>query len=341
VTDTATSASVQVRPYVDADEPEVLDLLRNSMGEGPAGARTSQFFRWKHTDSPFGRSFMLVAVVAGRIVGLRAFMRWNFEVNGQTVTGVRAVDTATHPDYRRMGIFSRLTSEAVEALHEQADLIFNTPNEKSLPGYLKLGWEVVGRVPVRIKPLRPAKLAAGLMSLRTGAGAGSPRPDVAAEPASELLGSGSDVDWLLERAEHEDSRLRTVRSIAFLRWRYGDTPFDYRAVVVRGREGLEGLAILRVRRRGRLWETTIAELVTDSHSEGVQRALLTAAARACSSDHVSLATPPDATAPIARAGFLPSPASVTLVARRLSKTLPVDVTARSSWALSLGDIEVF
>ena len=60
------------------------------------------------------------------------------------VDGVRAVDTATAPDVQRLGIFSRLTTEALEVCRADAvALVFNTPNDKSLPGYVKMGWRLV------------------------------------------------------------------------------------------------------------------------------------------------------------------------------------------------------
>ena len=142
---TTGTVSYVVRQYEVTDEDAVLRLLRITLGAGPIGQRTAAFFRWKHLDNPFGPSLMLVADAGGEIIGLRAFMRWRFDAAGQDVRAVRAVDTATHPDHQGRGIFSRLTSEALDLLRGDTDLIFNTPNEKSLPGYLKLGWRIVGR----------------------------------------------------------------------------------------------------------------------------------------------------------------------------------------------------
>ena len=139
------AAGVDVRPYRDADEQAVLGLLSDALGGGPAGTRPAEFFRWKHLENPFGRSFMLVAEADGRIVGLRAFMRWEFVAGDRRFRAVRAVDTATHPDHQGKGIFSRLTLEALDALRDQADFVFNTPNEKSLPGLPEDG--MAGRRP--------------------------------------------------------------------------------------------------------------------------------------------------------------------------------------------------
>ena len=63
------------------------------------------------------------------------------------------MDTATHPDFQRRGIFSRLTEAAVEAARDDGvDLVFNTPNEKSGAGYLKMGWQEVGPIGVMVRP---------------------------------------------------------------------------------------------------------------------------------------------------------------------------------------------
>ena len=93
---TKTKADIDVRPYRDEDEAAVLDLLNASLGGGPTGQRSSEFFGWKHRRNPFGRSYAIVAERSGRLVGFRTFMRWRFVLDGAPVSAVRAVDTATH-----------------------------------------------------------------------------------------------------------------------------------------------------------------------------------------------------------------------------------------------------
>ena len=90
----------------------------------------------------------------GQIVGLRTFMRWDLVTGeGETLRCARAVDTATHPDHQGKGIFRRLTEEAVEVARDDGiAMIFNTPNEKSKPGYLKMGWREVGEIGALIRP---------------------------------------------------------------------------------------------------------------------------------------------------------------------------------------------
>lgn len=104
------------------------------------------------------------------------FLRWKFDVPGEgTISAVRAVDTATHPDWQGSGIFTRLTLGALDELRDDGlDVVFNTPNDQSRPGYLKMGWSQVvtgghrwagcpsrsGSVPLRAYGDWPARAAA-------------------------------------------------------------------------------------------------------------------------------------------------------------------------------------
>jgi GNAT superfamily N-acetyltransferase len=339
-----TRVDVGVRPYEDRDEPEVLELLRAALGPGPAGERSPAFFRWKHLANPFGRSFMLVAEAGGRIVGLRAFLRWRFAVEGREVRALRAVDTATHPEHQGRGIFRRLTLEALDALRGEADLFFNTPNGRSLPGYLKMGWRVVGRVPVAVRVRRPLRFARGVRGLGSGGElAPRPRPAVEAPPAAEVLGAVRDPS-VLGVPDPSGGRLATPRTERYLRWRYAEAPgLDYRAVVEGPAEAPDGLAVFRVRPRGRLWEAAVAEVLVRPGDRATAARLLRGVARAARTDHLTCSFPPGSAALGAarRRGFLPAPAGVTLVALPLREELREVATDLGRWALTLGDLEVF
>jgi GNAT superfamily N-acetyltransferase len=341
----AVERGVAVRPFTVDDLPRVLDLLDASLGGGPGGRRPPEFFRWKHLEGPFGPSFMLVAEHGDRLVGLRAFMRWRFAAHGRTVRAARAVDTATHPDYQGMGIFKRLTLELLDAVGDEVDLVFNTPNAKSGPGYLKMGWREVGRVPVAVRVRRPLRLLGrgrGLVPRRAGRAAAAP-PPVGAEPAAAVLEHGEQVAALLGREPASPSRLATPRDLDYLRWRYGAAPLlGYRAVAERHDGELAGLAVFRVRPRGRLWESTVVEVLAGGDPL-VARRLLRRVAAAAPVDHLTLHAPAGSplSRPAARSGFLPTPAGIRLVANPRRADLRPDPTDLDAWALSLGDLEVF
>jgi GNAT superfamily N-acetyltransferase len=343
VTTTRSGARIDVRPYEDNDEPEVLDLLNAALEGGPAGRWSEEFFRWKHLDNPFGRSFMLVALAGGRIVGFRAFMRWQFQAGGRPLRAVRAVDTSTHPEYQGQGIFSRLTREALQALREDTDFVFNTPNEKSLPGYLKMGWILLGALPVWVRVRRPFRFATGLRFRTDQERTPGALPPARAPSAREVLEDQA-VSRLVEDGTPTLRGITTHRDLGYLRWRYASVPaLGYQALTDEGPRGVRGLALFRVRPRGRLRETTVAELIVPPGDARSARRLLDAVVRAAPVDHVAchFSAGSPATAARRRAWFLPAPGGVTFTVNPLKPTLEPDPCDMASWALSLGDVEVF
>jgi GNAT superfamily N-acetyltransferase len=333
---TSERLSISLRPFRDEDEPAVLELLDASLGGGPAGRRPPEFFRWKHLENPFGHSYMLLAEAEDRLVGFRSFMRWRFDLAGEPVRAVRAVDTATHPDYQGLGIFRRLTTTAIEDLRADADLIFNTPNEKSLPGYLKMGWRRVAEVPIRVRVRRPIRFVRHLRS-RHDALASPPSLDESAPaarpPWSEATALAS---W------GDARRLGTVRDEAYLRWRYEGPLLPYRTLEEREAGDLRGVAVYRVRPRGRLREATVVDLLVLPGDRACASRLLRRVVREADVDHLTCSFPGGSVQARAatRAGFLPSPEGLTLVANPLGD-VAVDVFSLDSWSLTLGDLEVF
>jgi len=337
VTRSHVNTEIGLRSYRDEDEIEVLQLLSASLGPGPGGERSREFFAWKHLDNPFGPSFMLVAESAGRIVGLRTFMRWGFSLDGRSVRGVRAVDTATHPEFQGRGIFSLLTRTALDSLKDEADIVFNTPNDKSRPGYLKMGWSVAGKLPVAIKLCHPIRVVRSARSLRSGEPA-TAKPTVDAVTAAEALEDDGTVLELLRGTQRPARRLVTAHTISTLRWRYANAPLlDYRAVAEPG-----GVAIFRVRPRGPLWEAAVSDVLTvDGGARTVAR-LLKRVAGSADVDHLTcmMAAGSPGLKAARRRGFIRSPISMELTVRSLND-LEIDPMKLDSWALTLGDVEVF
>lgn len=132
----------------ESDVPEIINLLKVSLGEALM-PKSLELWNWKHELNPFGKSYVFIAREQGQLIGVRALMRWDWRFRGGLVRSVRAVDTATHPDHQGKGVFTGLTSTAVEQCRKDGiEFIFNTPNHASLPGYLKLGWTRIGRMPI-------------------------------------------------------------------------------------------------------------------------------------------------------------------------------------------------
>ena len=336
--------AVHVRPYRDEDETSVLDLLAVTLGGGPAGHRPADFFRWKHLENPAGRSFMLVAELDGEIVGFRAFMRWRFVAGGSTVRAVRAVDTATHPDHQGKGIFSTLTRQALGGLRGDTDLVFNTPNASSLPGYLKMGWHVVGQMPVWIRVRRPLAFARGLRSIHSPSASTDSGPEVRAPSALEVFQRPQQLADLLEESGGLDGRLATPVDVDYLAWRYGRAPaLGYRVITDETAGALSGAAFFRVRPRGGLWETTLGDVIVRSGDRRTARRLIGKVVSASPVHHVTCHFPTGSIqlAGARMNGFIGWRRGEVFVVNPLNPELAPMAGRLDSWSLSLGTLEVF
>ena len=348
-----TAPTLNFRSVEDADAPAVLELLTAALAGGPTGERSQAYLDWKHRDNPFGRSPGMLAEHDGRVVGVRLFLRWELRAGERTLRTVRAVDTATHPDYQRQGIFRRLTLGMLEHLDrdEGLDLVFNTPNADSRPGYLRMGWAPVGELGVRISPVRPVRFLRGMAGARSANASGSAadvapvaegRIDSLLPAAADVLDDRDDVAALLARRS-VGQRIHTPLSAAYLHWRYVQPPgLDYRAVEVRERGELVGLGLGRVRHRAGLAEFTLGDVLVPDGDVRTARRVLRAARRA-GVDHVAVHTAPGTEIERAAlsAGYVTVPGRGIGLVANPRPPCPVDVLDAAAWQLSLGELEVF
>ncbi len=141
---------MQIRKANSSDLPSIINLLKASLGESLI-PKSEELWNWKHVANPFGQSPVLIAEDNGMICGVRVFLRWEFCLGKKTIRASRAVDTAIHPDYQGKGLFKSLTLSLISELKEEGvELIYNTPNSQSTPGYLKMGWEKWGKLPLKM-----------------------------------------------------------------------------------------------------------------------------------------------------------------------------------------------
>jgi GNAT superfamily N-acetyltransferase len=325
-------SEVVVRRASTVDRPGIVELASAALG-WREGEPNEALFDWKHRDNVFGPSPMWVAEIDGRLAGFRTFLRWEWErAGGGSAKAVRAVDTATHPDFQGRGVFTRLTLGAIEELADDGvDFVFNTPNAQSRPGYLKMGWQTVGRLPVRIRPSGLRGLAR-MVGSRVPAAKWSIPSDVGESPAA-VFGDEAAVDALLS-SQPDSGGLRTRRSAAFFAWRYGLAPLAYR-VLLAGSELVDGFLVFRLRQRGGAVEAVVADVVAPGASAEIEQRLVLSLARTSGADYLirldRRRLPPGRFVPLPRQGPI-------MTWRAVNETA---MPPLSAWDVRLGDIELF
>lgn len=203
---------MHIRKANSSDFPSIINLLKISLGESLL-PKSEELWNWKHQENPFGASPILVAEEKALILGVRVFLRWEFRQGRKLIKACRAVDTAIHPDYQGKGIFKDLTLSLIEELKEEGvKLIYNTPNSKSLPGYLSMGWEKWGKLPLKMY----FNLSLGKKKNQ------SPQSDWFS--ITDLIGN-------IENDSSNSGRIQTNLVTGYLSWRYITCPlFPYHFV---------------------------------------------------------------------------------------------------------------
>jgi GNAT superfamily N-acetyltransferase len=321
----------EIRRATAEDVPAIIALASRSLGWN-GDDEDERFFRWKHFENPWGQSPMWVATAGERVIGFRTFLRWQFSrTDGTHLQAVRAVDTATDPDHQGRGVFSRLTLHGIEELRDEGvGMIFNTPNAKSLPGYLKMGWHVVGRPPVCVMPTSVWSLWQ-LSGARTAASR-SPIEMRVGEAPEDVF---SDVDAVSRLSSRIDTRagLATTRTPEYLRWRYGFAPLRYR-VMLQSSSPADGLAVFHLRRRGRAIEATVCDVMTPSTAPHVEHQLMKKIATLTNADYLLRSNRRRWIR-----GFLPVPKSGPVLTFRSIDGRSIPTMA--DLALTMGDVELF
>lgn len=361
---TAQKLDYKIRCYEPGDEDAVLRLLELCLPSAASRWDSPALWRWKHQQNPFGQSYVLVAEADdGAIVGVRALMRWKFSNPTGAIGAVRPVDTATHPSFRRFGIFARLTKQAMADIQaEGVSLVFNTPNTMSLPGYIKMGWSPIGTVRPLVKLVNPIKAVAKMATAKARSGQERPSPAVnSLDPLAESMSVGrllghTGLDTLLQQdAALNTNQLCTEKSAGYLKWRYQDqVSFTYLALLAEKAahpagqlpgelDGeLDGSIIVRPYQANGLRGLIIEELLLASPEPKVVARLLGEAVRVFNADVLTAYFNPASVQHtlLKSNGFRRDlRKKVNVVMRELNPSPGPNPQLAQTWGLSMGDLE--
>ena len=326
-----------VRVWDGSEEivPEFLLALREIF---PTSSPSEDWLRWKHLRNPLGPSILTFARhrTSGRVVALRFLWRHRLIVRGTGYLCFQACDTGVAAPHRRRGLFTALTQTALaRGRLDGGAIVFNFPNAKSRPGYLKLGFRELPAPSLLGVLFRPLKvLLARFNTPTTGLTpkrlppAVLKRSDLTNWPAREPPAS----EWSI--ADHYSDQRRV--------WRFQNHPTQ-RYVVANHTH--HGRAVVRVNRRGGLLEAHLMEWEDESLEDSrlVLRRLARTVRDVTGADFVTILGKPSAPrvafgegGPVVR---LPSRLSHTGLA--LQPEFEWVVNPSGAWRLRGRDIDTF
>jgi GNAT superfamily N-acetyltransferase len=306
------------RKVVEEDSEAIVTLLKASLGE-TSSHKSIAYWNWKHKQNPFGKSEVMVSEDDGTLSGIRAMMPWVWQAGNHQFKTFRAVDTATHPNFQGKGIFSKLTQTMVSHLQLlDADFIFNTPNNQSLPGYLKMGWQEWGRLKVSIIPFIFFKF---FTSIEYNEFSGIDQTESLCKKWNDL--------------QSQHGKLFTPKSPAYLKWRYLDNPvINYHCYAES-----ELFVAAHIKKHKWFTELRISELITDQKHGKLKPGLFSFIMGLAKHNKVDFVTLSEEAGKKFNLSRLTLPIGPLMTIRILSGQ--VKIPDLLHWSPALGDLELF
>jgi GNAT superfamily N-acetyltransferase len=300
--------TIETLAYEPARRAEVFELLDRVRDH-----RTDEReFDWWFDGNPVGPRTIALAQENGRLAGVLGASFYRAVVHGRETLVTLPLWAVTDEAFRGRGIFQRLNGEVERIARESgATLELGFTNRMAGPIYIaKLGWLDVHRLRIWARPL--------------------------------LRRKGSDPKTIVQRflPRHEEAYRAVaprwpshfVRNLAYLNWRYADSPRGY--TVLESRNGYVVVGSKELRGSNTAY---IADLVAPSRRETLW--LLRRAARAARGARALLAlVPPGHATAYAAFGFVPTPMTIRLIGHALEGELP---TGSGAWHFTLGDTDFF
>jgi GNAT superfamily N-acetyltransferase len=246
--------NIDIREFQPEQFAGVIALDQTCYGEA---AQPPERWKWRHFEFDPQNSTMFLALHKDTVVGMRPMAFFDYFMYGQLLKGALFSAVMVHPDYRRLGIFSRLVKACMEEAWRRGAAFINTmPNDISYRGFMKLQWQDPGDRTLYARPLNLQTLArqkvhptwlgvpAGIMS-QAVVKMISPRLRRLHLTISAVSAFSPEAGDLSRQIGKRYNGLILNRTPAWLSWRYKSTPWnDYTRFEGRSSDGtLMGYAV--------------------------------------------------------------------------------------------------
>ena len=115
---------------------------------GHSNKLSKAYLRWLYEENPHGRAVGFDAYLDGELAAHYVTIPRIYRMDGEDVLGLLSVNTATHPNHQRRGLFTRLAAATYEhAAAHGYKYILGVANAQSINGFLnKLEFERLGQI---------------------------------------------------------------------------------------------------------------------------------------------------------------------------------------------------
>ena len=249
---------IRFRLADDDDRENIISLLNEvfSSQQRSDRVRTLKSWKWKNEENVFEETLTVVADLNGDIIGTGTLWPFMFELQGKDHLAYQTCSLAVSENFRGRGVFRNINRVRLETAQQRgASFLFSFPNSNSLPGYKKMDWAYLGKIPWLVKPLQPLKIARDKLS--------GPKTSLPHE-----LNTGdrlSENRIIFDAAIQFNDELVVKKNADFFNWRYARHPFfNYGFLSYRSTESHTFGAVYSILEKEEFREMVLIDLIADS-----------------------------------------------------------------------------
>jgi GNAT superfamily N-acetyltransferase len=245
-----------VRLDMDRDFAAFEELSVISFGEATNSKK--EMYEWLFDKNPYNKSgnMMYLLKEGDKVIGCDGLLPNELYVDGKVLLAAHSVKSMTHPDYKRQGIFRKMTENSCERGREDGvDVIIGLANDQSYPAYQKFGWPTLFEKEVYVKPILINNILKRRIKIGFLANLGNA---IFASFMKNRLNGEMDKEIkfeILDKVPEEVQdcwdkykskyKVLLVRDYKYLNYRYNERPdVDYATLLARLKGEIIGFAIL-------------------------------------------------------------------------------------------------
>lgn len=176
----------------------------------PQAPWSKDYLKWQYLDNPAGKARVWVAKHHNKIISSYAAVPHHLWFENKITTAWMVQDVLTDPDFRGKGLLHTLSHKCSSEIVTPAyPLNYTFPNQFSHKSFMRNGWEVGFRIPLRV--FDPAQTVESL------------NRDDQKYAFAEISPSSAELDDLSARAQKQ-FKYSVVRHRDYILWRYAQRP---------------------------------------------------------------------------------------------------------------------
>lgn len=143
---------VQLDIEKDFEGFEELSVI--SFGSGTNSKK--EMYEWLFDKNPYNKTgnMMYLLKEGDKVIGCDGLLPNELYVNGKVLLAAHSVKSMTHPEYKRQGIFKKMTENSCEMGKKNGvDVVIGLANDQSYPAYQRFSWPTLFEKEVYVKPI--------------------------------------------------------------------------------------------------------------------------------------------------------------------------------------------